>query len=66
MHDPWSFTKQISAIVKTARAAEVFVVFVRNVYISDRNFYLSDVWLEQAARKRAGGYMRIPVCAADS
>lgn len=46
MHDPWSFPKQISAIVKTARAAGVFVVFVRNVYISDRNFCLSDVWLE--------------------
>src|SRR5262245_22872497 len=53
-------------LIEAARAAGVFVVFVRNVYTSEQNFYLSDVWLEQAARKRAGGYTRIPVCAAGS
>jgi ureidoacrylate peracid hydrolase len=58
--------KHLPELIKTARAAGVFVVFVRNVYTSDQNFYLSDVWLEQAARKRAGGYTRIPVCAAGS
>lgn len=58
--------KHLPQLIKAARAAGVFVVFVRNVYTSDQNFYLSDVWLEQAARKRAGGYTRIPVCAADS
>src|SRR5262249_12356035 len=51
---------------KAARGAGVFVVFVRNVYTSEHNLYLSDVWMEQAARKRAGGYTRIPVCAAGS
>lgn len=58
--------KRLPQLIETARAAGVFVVFVRNIYTSDRNFYLSDVWLEQAARKRAGGYTRIPVCAAGS
>lgn len=58
--------KHLPEFIKTARAAGVFVVFVRNVYTSDQNFYLSDVWLEQAARKRAGGYTRIPVCEAGS
>lgn len=58
--------KHLPQLIRTARAAGVFVVFVRNVYTSDQNFYLSDVWLEQAARKRAGGYTRIPVCAAGS
>ena len=58
--------KNLPRLIKSARAAGVFVVFVRNVYTSDHNFYLSDVWLEQAARKRAGGYTRIPVCAAGS
>lgn len=58
--------KHLPELIKTARAAGVFVVFVRNVYTSDHNFYLSDVWLEQAARKRAGGYTRIPVCEAGS
>jgi len=54
--------KHLPELIKAARAAGVFVVFVRNVYTSEQNFYLSDVWLEQAARKREGGYTRIPVC----
>lgn len=58
--------KHLPTLIKAAREAGVFVVFVRNVYTSEQNFYLSDVWLEQAARKRAGGYTRIPVCAAGS
>jgi ureidoacrylate peracid hydrolase len=58
--------KHLPTLIKTARETGVFVVFVRNVYTSEQNFYLSDVWLEQAARKRAGGYTRIPVCAAGS
>lgn len=53
-------------LLKAARAAGVFVVFVRNEYTSDRNLYLSDVWLDQAARQRVGGYTRIPVCEAGS
>jgi ureidoacrylate peracid hydrolase len=53
-------------LIAAARAAGVLVVFVRNVYSSDKNFYLSDVWLEQAARKQGGGYTSIPVCAAGS
>jgi len=58
--------EHLPKLIKAARAAGIFVVFVRNVYTSEQNFYLSDVWLEQAARKRAGGYTRIPVCAAGS
>src|SRR5215472_7832685 len=58
--------EHLPKLIKAARAVDVFVVFVRNVYTSEQNFYLSDVWLEQAARKRAGGYTRIPVCAAGS
>lgn len=46
-----------------ARRAGVLVVFVRNLYTSDRNFYLSDVWLEQAARVRSGSYTTHSVCA---
>jgi ureidoacrylate peracid hydrolase len=48
--------------IAAARRAGVLIVFVRSVYTTDRNAYLSDAWLEQAARKRAGGYTRIPVC----
>ena len=58
--------EHLPKLIEAARAAGVFVFFVRNVYTSEQNFYLSDVWLEQAARKRAGGCTRIPVCAAGS
>jgi ureidoacrylate peracid hydrolase len=57
---------ELPKLLKSAREAGVFVVFVRNVYTTENNFYLSDVWLEQAARKRNGGYTRIPVCEANS
>jgi ureidoacrylate peracid hydrolase len=57
---------ELPKLLKRAREAGVFVVFVRNVYTTENNFYLSDVWLEQAARKRKGGYTRIPVCAENS
>ena len=49
-----------------ARAANVLVVFVRNVYNASPNLYLSDVWLEQASRKRKGSYITRPVCVANS
>lgn len=54
--------ERLPAFITSARAAGVMVVFIRCVYTTERNFYLSDVWLEQAARKRKGGYTRIPVC----
>ena len=47
-----TMAQELPKLLKTAREAGVFVVFVRNVYTTDNNFYLSDVWLEQAARKR--------------
>ena len=53
---------RLPAILSAARAAGVLVVFIRNVYSSEHNFYLSDVWLEQASRSREGSYTRRPVC----
>jgi ureidoacrylate peracid hydrolase len=53
---------RLPAFIEAARKADVLVVFVRCVYTTDGNAYLSDAWLEQAARKREGGYTRIPVC----
>lgn len=54
--------KRLPDFISAARDAGVLVAFIRCVYTSEKNFYLSDVWLEQAARKRKGGYTRIPVC----
>jgi ureidoacrylate peracid hydrolase len=54
--------KRLPAFIQAARDAGVLVIFIRCVYTTDTNAYLSDVWLEQAARKREGGYTRVPVC----
>jgi ureidoacrylate peracid hydrolase len=54
--------ERLPGFIEEARRANVLIVFIRSVYTSDGNAYLSDAWLEQAARRRAGGYTRIPVC----
>jgi ureidoacrylate peracid hydrolase len=53
-------------LIAEARSASVLVVFVRNVYTTESNHYLSDVWLEQASRRRKGSYTVWPVCAPGS
>ncbi len=37
-------------------------LWIRNVYNTGPNHYLSDVWLEQAKRRRNGAYVQYPVC----
>jgi ureidoacrylate peracid hydrolase len=44
----------------------VFVVFLRNIYSTPANWYLSDAWLEQAERRRGGSYTEHEVCAPGS
>jgi ureidoacrylate peracid hydrolase len=53
---------RLAALVEAARAADVPRVWIRNVYNTGPNWYLSDVWLEQAMRRRRGAYLSIPVC----
>lgn len=53
---------RIPGTIAAARAAGVDVIFVRNVYTAANNTYLSDVWLEQATRRRAGSYTTRSVC----
>ncbi len=57
---------RLPALIESARAAGALVVFVRNVYSSERNSYLSDVWLEQALRRRGDSYTTRDVCPASS
>jgi ureidoacrylate peracid hydrolase len=57
-----AMAKRLPALLEAARRAGTLVVFVRCCYTSEANRYLSDVWLEQAARERRGGYTSIPVC----
>jgi ureidoacrylate peracid hydrolase len=58
--------EELPAFIQAARDAGVLVIFVRNVYSSADNVYLSDAWLEQASRTRQGSYTRREVCAAGS
>jgi ureidoacrylate peracid hydrolase len=53
---------RLPTLLAAARKAGVLVIFIRNIYTTEQNLYLSDSWLEQAVRKREGGYTSIPVC----
>jgi ureidoacrylate peracid hydrolase len=57
---------RLPALIDAAREAGAFLVFVRNVYSTEGDTYLSDVWLEQAQRRREGSYVERPVCPPDS
>ena len=48
--------------IDEVRKAKVPIIYIQNVYNSDQNWYLSEVWLEQASRKRNGSYTERPVC----
>ena len=57
-----AMARRIPETIDAARAAGATVVFVRNTYSTGDNHYLSDVWLEQATRRRAGSYTLRDVC----
>lgn len=58
--------RRLPKLIEAARNAEVLVIFVRNIYSTPTNWYLSDSWLEQADRRRKGSYTEREVCAANS
>ena len=53
---------RLAQFLTAARAARVPLVWIRNVYNTGPNWYLSETWLEQAERRRRGAYITIPVC----
>jgi ureidoacrylate peracid hydrolase len=55
---------RLEHLLEAARAAKVACVWIRNVYNTGPNHYLSEVWLEQARRRRNGAYIQYPVCEA--
>lgn len=57
---------RLERFIEAARASGVPRVWIRNVYNSDPNWYLSEVWLEQAHRRRRGLYTERPMCEANS
>ena len=53
---------RLERLLEAARLAELTRVWIRNVYSTGPNHYLSKVWLEQAQRGRNGAYIQFPVC----
>jgi ureidoacrylate peracid hydrolase len=57
---------RLERLLEAARSAGVACVWIRNVYNTGPNHYLSEVWLEQAKRRRNGAYVQYPVCEPDA
>ena len=53
---------RLERLLEAAREANVACVWIRNVYNTGPNHSLSEVWLEQARRRRNGAYVQYPVC----
>ena len=53
---------RLERLIEAARTAAVKLVWIRCAYNTGPNHYLSEVWLEQAERRRNGAYVRFPVC----
>jgi ureidoacrylate peracid hydrolase len=53
---------RLARLIEAARHAKVRCIWIRNVYNTGPNWYLSEVWLEHAQRRRRGAYLSIPVC----
>jgi len=63
---PRAVAARLPGLLEAARTAGALPVFVRNVYSTPTNHYLSPAWLEQAERRREGSYTVRPICAPDS
>ena len=60
--DAKSLADRLPRFINAARAVGVLVVFIQTVYTTENNFYLSDSYLEQAARRCPDRHAKIPVC----
>ena len=48
------------------RNAGVPIIFVRNIYMTDQNWYLSDVSISQVKRSMRGLHFEVPHCKKDT
>jgi ureidoacrylate peracid hydrolase len=53
---------RLHKLIHAARAAKIKLVWIQCAYNTGPNHYLSEVWLEQAKRRRNGAYTDFPVC----
>jgi len=53
--------------IEKAREAKLPIIYIQCEYNTENSWYLSDVWLEHAGRKRTkGGYVTYPICEPNS
>jgi ureidoacrylate peracid hydrolase len=52
----------LPAFIADARSFGVLIIFIRTIYSTPRNAYLSDALLEQASHRESGAYTRVPAC----
>lgn len=57
---------RLASFISESRKVGLTIIYIQNIYNTEDNRYLSDVWLEQAKRKRKGSYIQHPVCERDS
>jgi ureidoacrylate peracid hydrolase len=53
---------RLTELIESARKAGVLVVYIQSIYGRTGSPYLSEVWLEQAQRRRKGSYTEYAVC----
>jgi ureidoacrylate peracid hydrolase len=63
---PQEVLPRLVNLVGRARERGVPIIFIKSVYNSDDNRYLSDVFLHQAKRQGTGRYFEVPICVAGS
>jgi nicotinamidase-related amidase len=56
----------LARLIEATQAAKVRCIWIRNVYNTAPNWYLSEVWLEHRTTAAEGAYISIPLCEADA
>lgn len=56
----------LASFLEAARFIKLPVIFIKNIYNTAGDWFMSDAWLEQARRRRGNSYSRYRVCEPDS
>jgi ureidoacrylate peracid hydrolase len=63
---PQKALSNIINLIARGREQRLPIVFIKSIYNTDDNRYLSDVFLQQMRRRAKGRYFEFPVCVPDS
>lgn len=61
-----SVAPRLDHLINEVRSAGVPVIFVRNIYMADQNWYLSDVSISQVRKSMRGLHFQVPHCKKDT